>query len=288
MIAIGLNIACSVAIYLIFRQIPRWKVGLMQVLTVNYLTAALWGLLYAALRGETTQGLWQPYTWKALLLGVVFITIFRLMALSTQKAGVGATAVASKLSMVLPVALLWWWIEDGQPSAAIYAGMLCGIASVWLTAGKGDGAPKGKQLLLPFAVFAGSAFIDLMLAMAQEFILPSAFDTRLFTGYTFAGAAVCGTLFLVVADRRKLTGMEWLSGSVLGTVNFGSLYFLLEAYRQDFLAKAVVLPVSNVGVVMLSFVMGWLLYNEGMNLRRALGVALALCAIGLLVYTGKG
>ena len=65
--------------------------------------------------------------------------------------------------------------------------------------------------------------------------------------------------------------------------NFASLYFLLLAFDADLLARAMVIPLLNLSVIVLATVAGVVLLNDRPNQKARWGVALASASIGLMM-----
>ena len=74
-----------------------------------------------------------------------------------------------------------------------------------------------------------------------------------------------------------------MGGILLGVTNFASLYFLLLAFDADLLARAMVVPMLNLSVIVLATAAGVLLLNDKPNQKVRRGVALAIASIGLMM-----
>ena len=72
---------------------------------LNYGVAAALGWVLCGGSALFTRVQSEPWVWVALGLGLLFIYLFQLIARTTQALGLTVTSIASKLSMVLPVAL---------------------------------------------------------------------------------------------------------------------------------------------------------------------------------------
>ena len=96
---------------------------------------------------------WLP---GALLLGLLFIVIFNLMAVTAQTNGLSVASVASKMSVIIPVIFgVLLYAEQLGPIQVI--GILMALAAVFLTSIKKNSVFKGRRTLLyPLLLFLGS------------------------------------------------------------------------------------------------------------------------------------
>ena len=77
----------------------------LQAIVLNYGVAAALGWVLCGGSALFTSVQSEPWVWVALGMGLLFIYLFQLIARTTQTLGLTVTSIASKLSMVLPVAL---------------------------------------------------------------------------------------------------------------------------------------------------------------------------------------
>lgn len=103
MAALFLTILFGTLIIIAFKVISIMRLDLNQVITINYLVAAGFGFLIWD--APLNFGLWQSMPWfeLSIIIGVFFILTYKLFGLSSDKAGLAITAVASKMSVVIPV-----------------------------------------------------------------------------------------------------------------------------------------------------------------------------------------
>lgn len=72
-----------------------------------------------------------------------------------------------------------------------------------------------------------------------------------------------------------------MAGVLLGIPNFLSVYFLLKILDLGW-DGSIIFPIFNVGVLLASAIMGWLIMREEMPVKRALGVIMAAISIYLI------
>jgi drug/metabolite transporter (DMT)-like permease len=75
-----------------------------------------------------------------------------------------------------------------------------------------------------------------------------------------------------------------IAGLLLGTVNYGSVYFLVKAYDSELMSKSTLLPVNNLAVVILGTLAAVFLFREKLNRINFLGVACSVVALALLLF----
>src|SRR5688572_1160500 len=98
-----LSIVFSTMLFVILRLFPKMKVITFNGIVVNYFVAATWSFIVSG----KTFGEAMPETGLLpviLIMGSLFISVFFITGLTTQRTGVAVAAVASKMSMVIPVA----------------------------------------------------------------------------------------------------------------------------------------------------------------------------------------
>ncbi|MFT6370867.1 MAG: drug/metabolite transporter (DMT)-like permease [Maribacter sp.] len=218
-------------------------------------------------------------------LGVLFILVFNLMAATSQKLGVSVASVATKMSFVLP-AILAVVLYNEQIDAIKLLGIAIAILAVYLSSMKqSSGNFKISMLLLPFLVFLGSGIIDSAIKYFQEAHVPET-EFALFSAVLFFFAGCSGLLFIGFTSFKqplKLNPRNILGGIALGIPNFFSIYFLLLALGYKGLSSASIFTANNVGIVVLSTVLGIVLFQEKLSTKNWLGIGLAVISIVLVL-----
>ncbi len=288
MIFLLLSILCSTAIYAIFKLFSRYGINTFPAIVANYYVASGFGFLYAFSDESMTSAGIESWILSAAMVGILFISLFYLMAITSQKHGVAVTGIATKMSMVIPA--LFFMISDTDESwhPIKIAGISIGIVAVILTtvSGKNNKASQ-SGVLIPIFLFIGSGLLDLILAYTEKEFLFTEVSQKLFVPIPFGIAAIIGTIVLLIRffnGNVKIKARDMAAGLFLGLVNYGSIYFLLRILGSDLLDRSEVIPANNMGVVALSAIAGVLLFKERTDGRKLLGIILALIAILLLTY----
>ncbi|MEY8779997.1 GRP family sugar transporter [Allomuricauda sp. XS_ASV26] len=284
MLYLALSVMSSTWIFVVFKLYDVYKVQTLIAIIVNYFTACSVGLLLYDQPLEIQQILGASWIWGPIFMGVLFITIFNLMAKTSQVAGVSVASVATKMSLVIPV-LLGVLLYREQLSAFETIGILLALAAVYLVSGKGKGIHVDrKHLILPILVFLGSGVIDSSIKYFEEEHLSDP-EIPIFSSMIFGFAALSGLVFIAIRPNKKemkLNMKNVLGGVALGIPNYFSIYFLIRALRADLLGSAAIFTINNVAIVMLSTLIGILLFKEKLTPKNWAGVALSVLSIILV------
>ncbi len=278
--AIGLSSGLSVVIFLIFKWVAKRKVLLPAVIVWNYLTCVWVGAL---LLWETpvfnANALKQEGYWPIVSLGVLFMITFLLMGRATAKSGAAMSAVASKMSVVIPILIAVMWFAE-QMALSGYIGIALALIAVFLITYQPNTALHLDRSLL--WVFLGSGLVDTgMNALKQANYVH--WSNLQFAVLTFSGAAICGVLFMFLTTQIKSLWNRntFLWGSFLGVVNLFSIFAIyhgLDAFQSK---SAVFFTLNNIAVVVLTFLLG-LTLGERFSKAGLVGLFLAVLAIFLL------
>jgi drug/metabolite transporter (DMT)-like permease len=71
---------------------------------------------------------------------------------------------------------------------------------------------------------------------------------------------------------------------MLGIVNYGSIYFLVIAYNSEVMEKSTLLPLNNLGVVVVSALGAVMIFKERLSRPNWAGLLLSLLALILLTW----
>ncbi len=285
MIYLGLSILCSSIIFLTFKSFSKYKVHTYSAIVFNYMIAGAIGL---SINGKVLSNpsildsSWIPYS---LVLGCVFIILFNIMAITTQKFGASVGSIANKMALVIPVIFAVIYYGDSL-SVLKVIGIFLALAGILLSTLKPktlDQKFHKSDLLFPLILFIGSGCIDTYVKYVEEFLLSSSADKQLFASATFTTAFLIGAIVMIINKKKRvISAKNLLAGTVLGTVNFGSIYFLLEAFGQSNLESSVIFPFNNVGVVLLTAQLSYFLFKERFSPMNLIGIALSVVSVVLI------
>ena len=286
MIYLLLSIVSSTLIFLIFKQFGKYGIDNFQAIVFNYILAAL--ISYFLIDVEVDLGSMFTESWfmVAIVTGVMFITMFNLMAITTQKIGVAVTSVASKVSLIIPVFLAVFLYGDEMPPIKIL-GIVIAVISVFLTFySKEKTFNIGRLWILPVVLFLGTGLLDTIMKFSQSALL-SEEDFNTFSSVLFFEAGLIGLVVLVIKRvflGSKLEKRNVIAGVVLGLPNYGSIYFLLQTLEHGNMDSSVVFPLNNMSIVVFSAVLAFVLFKEKLSPVNWVGIFSAVLAIAMISF----
>ncbi len=293
MIYLLFSILSSTGIFLIFRLIEKRNIKNFPVIVINYLTATLAGF---ALSGDSGGVSWVfPAAFYILagLIGTLFIIMFFVVARSSQKAGMAVTTLAGKMSVIFPIAFSIIYDPADGISLLKGTGILLALPGVLLTVHRPrNRLPDLSLLYLPLVLFVGMGLVDSLVKLAQYEYVSDA-NLSLFTAILFGISAIIGILVSVISRDRlaslfSIRVLAW--GILLGLVNFGSIYFLVRALNylhpvRGAIDSSVIFGVNNIGIVVLSLILGVMLFREKLSRVNAAGIVICIIATIILAYS---
>lgn len=291
MVYLLLSILSSTAIYIVFKLINRYKVFTFSAIIVNYFAACLAGFFLSSSNPFSLTYLSEKWLPIAVVIGVMFIIMFFVIGKSTQNAGVGVTSVAVKMSVVFPIAFSIWYDITDPLTLLKFFGIALALPAVVLTAYKGGKVNVDRRaMLLPLFLFVGMGAVDSFVKYSQSEYINNEL-APIFSALIFAASALVGVLTLPF-NRKAFIHLgkikTWLLGIILGLVNFGSIYFLVLALNHidvdtgEQAMGSVVFGINNIGIVVLSVIIGFIIFGERPNRTNWLGIGLSLLAIFIL------
>src|SRR3954468_11338348 len=101
MFFLSAGIICNIILLIVLKSFKKFGVAAFPAIVVNYFVAASFSLLFTFPKSVYIEAshLWLP----AALLGILFVSVFYLISLTTEKIGVSAASVANKMSVIIPV-----------------------------------------------------------------------------------------------------------------------------------------------------------------------------------------
>lgn len=280
---LALSILFSSLIFVVFKLFAVYRVETLYGIIVNYMTAAVVGLIFYQERVDYLALYSKPWFTGTVFLGALFIVVFNLIAKTSQQLGVSVASVATKMSLVIPVIFgISLYGEALGPVKII--GVILALAAVYLSSiKKSTQIVRSSSLILPLLVFLGSGIIDASIKFMEETQVVET-EFPLFSATVFASAAFFGLIFILLRHRKfpfRLHYRNLLGGLALGIPNFFSIYFILRALRNNALNSASVFTINNVAIVMFSTLLGILLFRERLSTMNWIGIGMAVISIFL-------
>lgn len=281
MIYLVLSILSSSLIFVVFKAFSRFRIQNYPAIIANYYTAFAVGILSFPRSLEISEFPKQPWFVPALCLGLIFVVIFNLMARTSQLLGVSVASVATKMSLVLPVLAGIFLYNEHLGPVRITGILLALLAVYWASLPSSNSRFTASQWILPLLVFLGSGLIDLCIKYMQTHYVPDN-EFPLFSATVFASAGTLGILGVFLKKNTSFsmfTPRNLLGGVVLGIPNFFSIFFLLKALGVPGLSSAAIFTLNNVAIVLLSTLLGVVIFREKLSQRNWFGVGLAVVSI---------
>ncbi|GGW85253.1 EamA family transporter [Salegentibacter mishustinae] len=286
MIYLLLSILSSTVIFVVFRLYKKYGVNTLQAIIVNYFIACIVGFFgYIESVDDLVRIPSESWFLGTVFLGAMFITVFNLAAITTQRSGLSVVSVATKMSVAIPV-FFGIFIYNESLGFLKVTGIILALAAVYLSSIKTKKgiSIKKENLIFPLLVFVGSGIIDTTINYLENFYV-SETDVGLFSSSIFGIAGIIGTTILIgqaVLGKLKITWKNIAGGIALGIPNYFSIYFLVMALRSPGFENSVIFTLNHVGIVLASTILGIVLFKEVLLKKNWIGIALAVISIILV------
>ncbi|MGA8854633.1 MAG: EamA/RhaT family transporter [Christiangramia sp.] len=285
MIYLLLSVLSSTIIFVVFRLYQKFGINTLQAIVVNYFIACLVGFFGYIEGSDFTHVPSEKWFPGALMLGFLFIAVFNLAAITTQKSGLSVVAVATKMSVAIPV-FFGIFLYNESTGILKILGILLAFVAVYLTSIKTkEGISiKSKNLVFPLLVFLGSGIIDTSLKFLETSYV-SKTDVGLFSSTIFATAGTIGIIILIIQGfmgKLEINFRNILGGIALGIPNYYSIYFLVMALRSEGFESSTIFTMNHVAIVTFSTLVGIILFKEKLIRKNWIGLGLAIISIILV------
>ncbi len=275
----------------IFKIFERYKIDAFQAIAFNYVTCVVVGYLYLDNTSNFVSSISEIPEWIywAMLLGCMFVFSFYLIAQTAQKAGLSVLAVASKISMAIPILVgLFILNTSKQYNLLNYLGLIGCFMAVILTSMSSDGNSKlnKRTIWLPILVFVTTGLADTIINYANHSLLKTGQEAY-FSIMLFVFAGLAGTILVIggiIIGKINFKLKNVIGGLLLGIPNYFSIYFLMKALTDFDNNGAFLFPILNIGVIIVSSITGLIFFKESMKSKKLLGLCLASISIVLLSY----
>jgi drug/metabolite transporter (DMT)-like permease len=285
LIYLVLSVLFSTSLFVIFKYFGIYKIDVLKAIVVNYIVAFIFGFISADNSISILEIHKQSWFLGALILGGLFVSIFCVMAVTAQKNGVSVASVAGKMSVVIPV-FFGVFLYNESVNFLKIIGIIIALVAVYLASLKEEKSNLEKaSLLFPILLFFGSGTIDTVLKYVEVNFVPKE-EVAIFSGSLFAMAALIGLFILVVKTIKKSESFglkNLIAGIILGIPNYYSIMFLIKALQVDGFESSVLFTINNVGIVIVSTLVGLFLFKEYFSTKNKIGIFLAI--VGIILVT---
>ena len=273
---------------IIFKMFDRYRVNTLNAIVVNYWVAATLSILLDSSGISLKKAPLEPWFFQAIMMGFLFITLFNIIAKSTQNIGVSVTTVANKMSLIMPVMFSIIVLHDAVNVVKVI-GIILALLAVYLTTKSDNRSAVDKRFIIyPFIVFIGSGIIDTLFKYNDEFTLGEN-GLEPFVSWIFITSSFLGLIVLIykyVREKSLPDRNSIVAGFILGFPNYFSIYFLLKSLNIG-MEGSVVIPLNNISIVAVSALSGIFIFREKGTRSNILGLLLAIIAIGLLAFSNE-
>lgn len=287
MIYLLLSITASTLIFIVFKLLAKFNINSLHTIVINYFVACLFGIWSYDAPLNVDNILQSEWLFGAIGLAFLFIAIFNVMALTAQRNGLSVVSVASKMSVIIPV-IFGIYVYNESVGAQKIIGILLALVAVYLTSVRPKTTSNlNKGLWLPILLFFGSGTIDTSIKYIETTYVPEN-GIPIFSATIFAFAFLIGSSLLIIKSFKapiKLPLKTFVAGGVLGIVNYYSMYYLLKALNHESLESSTLFTVNNVAIVMISTVLGLLVFKESISKTNWFGIVLAIVSIVLVTLS---
>jgi drug/metabolite transporter (DMT)-like permease len=306
MINFLLAVLFTVALYVIMRSYPGYKVNSFHAIVFNYYSCVVTGVFLTPDLTVFKSIKWDSQgTILTLALGTMFVIAFMLIGTTAQKVNVTAASLAGNMSLVIPVLFGLFIFKNNNKDFTFlnYTGLILAIAALALGAIQTTSKAEPTELktvkslnatsilwLLPILTFLGSGTNNTLINYLSSTYY-SAGQTTVFMIIACTGAVIIGSLLLIyklIFQKEKLELRSLIGGLILGVPNFLSLYFLFKALTNFENSAAFVFPVYNILSMLVSSFAAWIIFKEKLNNYNRFGLALAVISIVLISYQELG
>ncbi len=273
-----------------FKACERYGVNVFQAIVFNYITCVITGTIVNGAFPIHAENIKTPWFGWAMIMGAMFVSIFNVVAITAQKNGVAVASVANKLSLIIPVILSVYLYEEtvaGWKAIGVVLALLAVILTCYTPNVNGNKVKASKWVyVLPLILFISSGLLDALINHVQITYV-NEHNNNDYLVSSFFSAATIGSVILGVQFIRKKQIFAWknlLAGMLIGIPNYFSIWCLVHFLKESPWQTSASIPVNNMGIVLFSAVVAWLLFKERLTKINWLGILLSLAAIYLIAF----
>ncbi|TDS64994.1 hypothetical protein C8P70_10314 [Myroides indicus] len=289
MLYLILSILGSVSVGILLKISKRFKTDIKQMIIVNYMATVLLSYFY-----------FKPSVWNipndlpveiiiplSVLLPLIFVTLYY----SILYSGIIKTDLAQRMSLFIPILASIFLFKE-QISNLRYIALLIGLLSIYFILNKERkknilNEHKKAIIFFPISVFIGFGIIDIFFKkLALYSSIP--YTSSLF--YVFLCALIVSVLINLLLTLFKqssfaISKYTVFFGLPLGILNFINILFYMKAHQIFANNPTTVFAGMNFGVILLGTAVGYFFFKERLTKQNLIGLAMAVIAVSLIVYT---
>jgi len=258
---LSLAIFCSTSIALILKYIDTRKGEAIVLLAGNYLIASIIALVLLIFTAP------KVFSVKTLLfgcsLGFLFVVSFFIYAKAIAYAGTGLATTSSRLSVIIPI-IFSIIIFNEEPKINHFIGfvftLITFIFFYFSIKGNRDADDGIMKYLVLLAVFVGIGINDFAMKVFKSWRPQE--EEPYFVLFIFSSAFIYSSFYILI-NYIKIEKHTSVWGLILGVPNVFSTIFLLSALA--FLPAILVYPIMNVGIIVLTTFLAFIIWKERLN-----------------------
>ena len=193
----------------------------------------------------------------------------------------------NKLSLFIPVAFAIILYPNEEITTFKIVGFILAAIGIYLSSTKNKKLSFDKQYLwLIILVFIGQGIADTIFNHAQKTVVDDN-DKGLFFMSLLLIAGISGIFILLgksIQTKQKIKFKSILGGLMFGIPNFASLIFFFNALESSGFEASQVFPVVSMGVVIVSALIGLIIFREKLTSANWLGLGFAILSIFVITF----
>ena len=278
-LSVVLAIIFPVVSVALFKEFEKRGVDSFPAIVFNYLGAIIIGTILFVTPTQLTQFQHQPWFISSLVVGFFFILNFYLIAKATVNNGVSIATFANKISLVFPVVFTIFYFNESSNWIKI-TGIIIALLSIYLLTFSRVKDKSNKYVLFPLFIFVCTGIMESVINYTQKIYFELENEIGYFVISSFMISFLIGIVILFFI-KKSFNLKNIVGGLILSISNTFGLYFFVKALNE-YADSTTVLPIMNIGTLLLAILVGFFFYKEKLNSRNKIGFMLALLSILLL------
>lgn len=272
---LAFSVVCSVLVSVLLKVAKRQGVQLAVAIAINYVVCSL--LAWLVYRPVLDAAVVSSGLGLFVALGILLPSVFLIMGKSVQTAGIVKSDTAQRLALIIPIISAFVIFGEELNQAKAIALVLVFVAMGCLLYKKKDEAQLSGINGWLIGVFLGYGVIDVLLKQLSK--MGGTSTGNLLISFVLALIFMIGYL---IVKKIKPSQKSVVAGLILGVLNFANIYTYISAHKAMSDTPTLVFAGMNMGVIVLGALTGLLFFKEKITAINAVGIVLALVAIGQL------
>ena len=279
-----LALVTSLAILVSFKIFERLNASTPHAIVINYIVAFALGYLYQPYNFQNILS--ADWIYLSTISGIILSVSFFIYALSIKYFGISITALSGKMSILIPIIVGFLLLGDSVLVHRII-GIIMIFPALYLLLYENDKQAKTnkiKYLIFPILLFLFTGSNDSIFKIADTYyLLGNISNVYMFLTNAFAISFVIAIIFILI-QKPSINKNQYLKTSIagveLGILNWYSTFFFLRVIRL--LPISIFIPLYNICFVLLSVLLGRILFKEKFDKNKIIGSIIAILSIVLL------